>query len=292
MQPAPDSCYDGFALVQSLNIDGFDILERGPHTILIRPEWEPWLLEDLLDDFRRVEPSRRRPYAHGRAAHFSYLPQGAPARVFVRRATRGGVIGRLWGGLYWGADRPLHELRASAAARRAGVVVPEPLAVRATRVAALFRRFTIVTREIEGASNLLTLIPGLSPADKRRLIERVADEIRRLHEAGIYHADLTLQNILVAGDGIHIIDLDKAVLRPRREDRRDVRNLSRLNRSVEKLFGPGGCVTRTDRLRFLRHYLGGRERLRQVARACSSGLWLHRLWWSLSRPARPGEPRP
>jgi len=288
----PASCYDGSALAESPDIDGFDVHERGPHTVLIRPEWEPWLLEDLLDDFRGVEPSRRRIYAHGRAAHFSYLPRGAPARVFVRKAVRGGLIGRLWGGLYLGRARPLHELRASAAALRAGVAVPEPLAVRATRTAGLFRRFTVVTREIEGVSNLLLLIPGLGPSDKRRLLERVADEVRRLHEAGIYHGDLTLQNVLSDGANVHLIDLDKAVLRGCREGRWDVRNLSRLNRSVEKLFGPRGPVTRTDRLRFLRRYLGGRERLREVARACSAGLWVHRLWWFLTRPLGTGDPRP
>lgn len=201
-------------------------------------------------------------------------------------------MGRLWGGLYLGSCRPLHELRASAAARRAGVSVPEPLGVRVTRVAGLFYRFTVVTREIEGAANLLTLIPCLEASAKRRLLERVADELRRLHEAGIYHADLTLQNILSDGKEVHIIDLDKAVLRPGREERWDLRNLSRLNRSLEKLFGPRGGVSRTDRLRFLRRYLGGRERLRDIARACSSGLWIHRLWWTLTRPARARGRRP
>jgi hypothetical protein len=103
--------------------------------------------------------------------------------------------------------------------------------------------------------------------------------------------DLTLQNILSNGANIYFIDLDKALLRPRREDALDLMNLSRLNRSVEKLFGSRGCVTRTDRLRFLRRYLGtappappraGRKRLRELARECASGLWFHRLWWSLS----------
>jgi len=277
--------------VTSPDIDGFNVLEKGPHTVLIRPGWEPWLLEDLVDDFRRVEASERKSYAHGRAAHFSYLPRGAPARVFVRKAARGGLLGSLLGGLYLGRGRPLRELRAADAARRAGVGVPEPLAVRATRAAGIFRRFTIVTREVADSSNLLTLAPKLSGPDKRRLIERVADEMRRLHEAGVYHADLTLQNILSNGSGIYFIDLDKALLRPRREDALDLMNLSRLNRSVEKLFGSRGCVTRTDRLRFLRRYLGtappappraGRDRLRELARECASGLWFHRLWWSLS----------
>jgi len=203
----------------------------------------------------------------------------------VRRAVRGGLLGRVMGGLYLGVGRPLRELRAAAAARKAGVGVPEPLAVRATRAGGFFRRFTIVTREIEGASNLLVLIPTLSGPERRMLLERVADEMRRLHEAGVYHADLTLQNILTRGTDVYFIDLDKAILSSRRDESLDLMNLSRLNRSVEKLFRSKGIVSRADRLRFLRRYLGGdsaKGRLKDLARACASGLWFHRLWWSLS----------
>jgi tRNA A-37 threonylcarbamoyl transferase component Bud32 len=217
--------------------------------------------------------------------HFSYLPAGAPGRIFVRRAARGGALGSLLGGLYASADRPLRELRASAAARRAGVSVPEPLAVRSTRVRGPWRRFTVVTREVPDAADLLSLAPGLSPSRKRVLIHRVADEMRRLHDAGIYHADLTMKNILLSGEDVFIIDLDKATMTASPDERLAVRNLARLNRSVVKLFGGKGNVTRTDKLRFLRRYLGGSERVREMAAVCGSGLWVHRLWWALSGQA-------
>lgn len=253
--------------------------------MLIRPEWKPSLLEDLLDDFSRVTASARRDYAHGRVAHFSYQPGGGPGRVFVRRAARGGAIGALLGGLYASLGRPLLELRASTVARERGVSVPEPVAVRATRVGGLFWRFTVVTREVQEASDLLTLSAALTPVRKRELIDRVADEVRKLHEAGVYHADITLKNILLSGGAVFIIDLDKARLPGRREERLDVMNLSRLNRSVEKLLGGRGVVTRADKLRFLRRYLGGRLRLREFSDLCASGLWAHRLWWTLTGQA-------
>lgn len=213
--------------------------------------------------------------------HFSYLPAGAPGRVFVRRAARGGAIGALLGGLYAGSGRPLRELRASAAARRAGVGVPEPVAVRSTRALGPCRRFTVVTREIPDASDLLSLAPALAPARKRSLLLRVADEMRRLHDAGIYHADLTMKNILLSGEDVYIIDLDKAAMADPPDEARAVRNLARLNRSVVKLFGRAGPVTGADKLRFLRRYLRGRERVREMAQVCGSGLWLHRVWWAL-----------
>jgi len=268
-----------------IEIPGFESLTRGSQTVLIRPEWKPWLLDDLLGGFSRIEPARRRLYSHGRVAHFSYLPDGAPGRVFVRQATRGGLIGTLLGGLYAGVDRPLRELRAATAARTAGVSVPEPLAVLVTRAGGLFCRFTVIAREVENAQDLLTVASTPSTARKRELVDRVADEMRRLHESGVYHADLTMKNILMSGNSVYIIDLDKAMLSSKRDERLDMMNLSRLNRSVVKLLGTRGFVTRTDKLRFLRRYLGGRDRIKELSQVCGQGLWFHRLWWSLSGQA-------
>ena len=268
------------ALMLTTDIDGFDRIEQGPLTVLVRPEWRDCLLADLLRDFEGVPAEARRVYAHGRVKHFSYRPKDAPARVFVRRARRGGALGALLGGLYAGGGRPIQELRAVQAARAAGVGVPEPLAVVA-RAAGPFHRLSIVSREIEGASDLLSLAGTLAPAAKRDLLRRVADEMRRLHEAGVYHADLTMKNILVAGESIYFIDLDKAVLQGHRDGRLDVANLSRLNRSIVKLFGAAGTITRTDKIRFLLRYLGARDRVKELSTLCSQGLWKHRLWWSL-----------
>jgi hypothetical protein len=267
-----------------IEIPGFESLSHGPHTVLIRPEWKASLLDDLLGDFSGVEPGRRRLYSHGRVAHFSYLPPGAPGRVFVRHATRGGLIGAVLGGLYTAIRRPLQELRAATAARSAGVGVPEPLAVRVTRVGGFFYRFTVITREVENAEDLLTFASTPSTGRKREVIARVADEMRRLHESGVYHADLTMKNILMSGTSVYIIDLDKATLAPR-DGRMDMMNLARLNRSVVKLLGTRGAVTRTDKLRFLRRYLGGRDRIKELSQLCAQGLWFHRLWWSLSGQA-------
>lgn len=273
------------ALTTSIDIEGYETLERGRDTIVIRRDWKECLLDDLLTDFRDVPDGRRRVHVHGRVAHFSYEPRNAPGRVFVRHAARGGIVGSLMGGLYTAAGRPVRELRASRAALERGVRVPEPVAVRATRVAGIFWRFTIVTREVAEARNLLAVAAALDPAEKRTLSERVADEMRRLHEAGVYHADITLKNILLSGSDVYIIDLDKARMPGRPEERMAVENLSRLNRSVEKLLGRRGTVTRADKLRFLRRYLGGRERIREWSRRCAAGLWFHRLWWSVTGQA-------
>jgi 3-deoxy-D-manno-octulosonic acid kinase len=262
-------------------MEGFERLSRGPTTVLVRRGWAPHLGEDLLDGFARVPEPERRPLPHGRTAHFSYLPRGAPGRVFVRRASRGGLLRALLGDLYLGDRRVREEFRVAEAARAAGVAVPEPLGMAATRSAGPFVRLTVAMREIEGAASLQNLAGRVDPARKREILHGAADALRGLHAAGIYHADLTIRNILVAGPQVYVIDFDRGRLRGGRDVRDDVENLARLNRSIEKLPGLGGLITRTDKLRFLRRYLGGTEGLADFARRCAEGLWLHRLGWAL-----------
>ena len=100
-----------------------------------------------------------------------------------------------------------------------------------------------------------------------------------------------MKNIVMSGTSCFIIDLDKARLAPRRDERLDMMNLARLNRSVVKLLGTKGAVSRTDKLRFLRRYLSGpgtstgRDRIKELSQLCAQGLWFHRLWWSVSGQA-------
>ena len=86
-------------------------------------------------------------------------------------------------------------------------------------------------------------------------------------------------------EAFHPEAFDKAMLASGRNERLDMMNLSRLNRSIVKLLGTRGTVTRTDKLRFLRRYLGGTDRIKELSQVCAQGLWFHRLWWSLSGQA-------
>lgn len=257
----------------------YDIISDGSTTYVVRTDWKPHLLEDLRTDFARVPEDRRKTYT-GRVKHFGYLPDGAAERVLVRRIVRGGLIAKLLGDLHWGMGRPFRELAAVIRARNAGLKVPEIVAVRATKAWGPFYRFTIVVKEVGDARDLMSLAPDLQPAERHRAIGEVAEAIRKMHEAGLYHGDLNIKNILLAGRDVYLIDLDRAILRDGREASLDFRNLSRLNRSVEKWLGRR--ITRTDKLRFLLRYLGGRDRVRDVSRRCDSGLWIHRLWWSIT----------
>lgn len=262
----------------ALILDGYDTVYSGPHVVLVRPEWRPLLLEDLLADFAAVPAPERRLFT-GRVEHFSYRPKDAPERVLVRRLARGGLA-RVAGDLHLGLSRITSELRAADRARKAGLRVPDILACRATRAVGPFWRFTLAVAEIEGARDLLEALPAAPPADRHRILEDVAAELRRLHQAGVYHGDLNVKNILLRGREVFLVDLDRARTRPAREPAMDESNLARLNRSVEKRLA--GVVSRLDRLRFLRAYALDRAEIPGLARRCASGLWFHRLWWAIA----------
>lgn len=96
--------------------------------------------------------------------------------------------------------------------------------------------------------------------EQRQWIERYATqlavELRRLHAYGFEHRDLKSKNILISNrveDGrIWFLDLEGVRRWPRIPHARLIQNLSRLH--VSSLYLPQ--ITASDRLRFLRRYLG------------------------------------
>ena len=207
--------------------------------------------------------------------------------------------------ILWGCNRPLNELATSEKASEQGVETAEVVALRFENVFGPLFRADIFTFEISDTEDLIVFLSSHSveqiTARKKVLINRIAQSVRKMHDAGIYHADLHLKNILVKMDdppGVYIIDLDKSDfcgnaagggLPPgRRMD-----NLLRLDRSLVKLqtLKPAlRCITMTDRLRFLREYLrechlndasDWKGLLRHHATHHSG----HRLWWGILRAA-------
>lgn len=117
---------------------------------------------------------------------------------------------------------------------------------------------------------------GGGPA-RRSLVEAVARTIRRLHESGLEHRDLKAQNVLVRRDGfitdsadgekigwkVALVDMD-GVRRHRGATGRGrrIQNIMRLafSWSGVGISGQSRGLTRSDRLRFLKCYLGGEIR--------------------------------
>ena len=90
----------------------------------------------------------------------------------------------------------------------------------------------------------------------REVLQGVARLVSRFHQKGYIHRDLYLSHIFYDSDAVgeeslRLIDLQR-VLRPRwRKERWIVKDLASLSFSA-----PRHCFSRTDRLRWLRDYLG------------------------------------
>jgi 3-deoxy-D-manno-octulosonic acid kinase len=90
----------------------------------------------------------------------------------------------------------------------------------------------LITERIIGARPVSALLEAAPvPATAWRAIGRC---IRRFHDRGVYHADLTGNNILIdAAERVSLIDLDRGDLRGPGAWRAE--NLSRLKRSLTKI---------------------------------------------------------
>lgn len=172
------------------------------------------------------------------------------ARARWRRRHRGSKAARSW--------------RTAAALLRAGIATPEPIA-------------WIESREDNGPAFLVTRLEphdfelrmflrarnggqpldGFAELDGERLLEAVAALTRRLHEAGIWHRDLTSGNVLVrladrggsAEPELLLLDLNRARLGQRLSTWRRMRELGRMP-----------VLRRADQERYLAAYWGRRPR--------------------------------
>jgi tRNA A-37 threonylcarbamoyl transferase component Bud32 len=231
----------------------------------------------------------------GQMVRVSLGAEGKPFAV-VRHYRRGGLIRHLLADRYLGAERFFREVRVAELARAQGVSTAEVLALRTEERAWGLYAADLVTREIEGATDLAAYLDSLGQAGeagprfgKREVTRSVASLLRSMHRAGICHADLNLRNILLQGDGNEVrsfvIDLDKARVLSHMPVRSRVGNLVRLYRSAEKLGYAGERVTWRDCLRFVKAYSGGEEevegRLKDLIRQGSFSLRVHRFFWCL-----------
>ena len=157
----------------------------------------------------------------------------------LRHFLRGGMAARLSRRHYLatGADasRAFREFDVLAHLRAAGLPVPLPVAAGYWRRGPLYRA-ALVTERIPNVTTLAARLATapLETGDWRDLGALAA----RLHAAGACHADLNAHNVLIdAAGGFHVIDFDRARLRP--PGRWREANLARLRRSLAKLAAEG-----------------------------------------------------
>lgn len=187
-------------------------------------------------------------------------------RIFIKRfETRSwadGLAERLRG------SRAARSLKGAALLSGAGFAHPTPMAALEMRSAGAVRASYLMSEALGEARTLSQFVDRRTGPERRNfrwrreVSLRVADEVRNLHDAGLYSSDLQETNLMLeeGGDGIRVYFVDLDGFRSATPDswRRRERNLIQLDRSV------GRFLSRSERLRFLYDYLGGRPRREHV----------------------------
>ncbi|MDX1779465.1 MAG: lipopolysaccharide kinase InaA family protein, partial [Thermodesulfobacteriota bacterium] len=128
----------------------------------------------------------------------------------------------------------------------------------------VYKSSFLLTKEIEDVQRLDHYLPQhftppLHPdyiKEKRSLLKELARLVRCLHRLGFNHRDLYLCHILVKREAsctwkIFFADLHRVDYRKKVPLRWKVKDLAALNYSADR-----NSITRTDRLRFIKYYLG------------------------------------
>jgi len=152
----------------------------------------------------------------------------------LRHYRRGGFAARISQDRYlWtGANRTrsFREWRLLAELRRLDLPVPAPVAARFERDG-FFYRADLITVRLPSARTLAEVIKD--HALDHATWQRIGQTIARFHAAGVHHADLNANNIMLAGEDVYLLDFDRGRIRARGDWEQAV--IARLRRSLDKL---------------------------------------------------------
>ncbi len=282
----------------------FSLIEKGKVILLLREEYKDLLLRQGIDDPKSfIEKSRDGAhYLNGRTPHPS-IPFEEGKTMVVRQYSHGGLLRTITGNLYLFGARSFRELALTEEIRSCGIPTIEPIGAiyQVTGLPPFYRAY-LLTLEVPGALNAIQYLGkiGKNPnrealLHKRRIIGQSGLLIRQFHQSGFFHQDLQLKNILVAGDQLLLIDFDRSYRKSTLSIRERMKNLLRLNRSVEKWKRPGLSIPRTDRWRFFLAYAGDdkkiKERMVKTLRTYSLRFLFYRMGWTVEKILGSSKPR-
>jgi len=153
----------------------------------------------------------------------------------LRHYRRGGLVAKLlhdqymWSGIK--STRAWREWDLLERMLKMGLPAPAPVAARVVRKG-FYYYADLITRRIEN-TQVLSAILRSAPIPEE-IWQKIGATIKRFHNAGIYHADLNAQNILINSENqVFLIDFDKGCLRKTHSSWQH-QNLKRLLRSLKK----------------------------------------------------------
>jgi len=239
------------------------------HVLYVRgPQWRE--LAERADK-PLASPAFRATKAEGRTrAGFLTLPDGSA--VFIKQSP----VDSWWDGLRirLTGSPAFRALRGARMLEAAQIAHPSPLAVVEQREWGLVRASCLISEAILEGDTLSRFalgpggIKGRDARRRRRILDAVARQVRRVHDAGLYTRDMQETNVIVAdGTGeefrVWFLDLEDFRKPGHVTWAHRMRNLVHLDRSI------GRFLCKAARLAFLYSYLGekpARAEARQIVK--------------------------
>ncbi len=273
----------------------FSFIKKGKLSLLVRENYKRWVLDYCENNIKKLHPSRKRhnSYFAGRKL-YPVIPFPEGQRVVIRPYSHGGLLRFFTRDLFLSGTRSFDELILNEEIRLSEIPTVTPVAAVHQVLIPPFYRPYLLTLEIPGALNLVQYFEEGGPRPigeallhKRKTIRSAGLLLKKFHQAGFYHGDLQLKNFLVLNDQVFLIDFDRSYRKPSLTSKERMKNLLRLNRSVDKWKEFGLPLSRTDRLRFLYAYAGKEttlfEEVKKALRFYSVFLFFHRLLWKIQK---------
>ncbi len=273
----------------------FSLIRKGKVLLLLNEEYKDQLLGLGIGD---PEEFMKNPLGAtfclgGRRPHPS-IPLKNGKRVVFRSYSHGGLFRVLTRNLYFWGSRSFDELTLTENIRLRGVPTIQPIGAIHQFVFWRFYKAYFLSLEIPDAPDLIRFFQELGPHPspenlmlKRKMIRAAGLLIRQFHQSGIFHGDLQLKNILIAGNRPLLIDFDRSYRRPSLSAEERAKNLFRLLRSAKKWKCLGLPVTRTDFCRFFSAYAQGdseiEDLIRKKLRTYRVRTFFYRLGWAFER---------
>ncbi len=271
----------------------FSLIKKGKVFLLLKGKYKDFLLQQGIEDLKTFLKKNRQNiyYLKGRTPHPS-VPLQDGNRAVLRLYSHGGLLSAFTRNFYLFGSRSFRELALIEEIRSCGLSTVEPIGATHRIIFPPFYQACLLSLEIPQSVNLIQYFQELKihPThetlfSKRKMIRSAGLLLRQFHQAGFFHGDLQLKNILWSGDRLFLIDFDRTYRKPKLSIREKMKNLLRLNRSVEKWRHLGLPITRTDRLRFFLAYAGDdpkiREGIKRALRVYSIRSFFHPLVWAI-----------
>ncbi len=233
---------------------------------IVRKDWAQQLLRLGIGEPEKMESGliENKKHLKGRS-NYRVLPiENSGESIIVKSMSHGGIFAKLFGDIYLDHKKPTNEASISAYALRKGIPTSELLAVVEKRTFTPFFKYWVFSKEIADVMDFLCYLKNYGKSNNKKCgaIKATARAVRKMHDAGIFHTDLHLKNILIRPSSsdekfkAFIIDFDKAKYVQNMSIRKRFQNLKRLWRSAEKAKIQGYPISQTDMIRFIREYAG------------------------------------